>query len=131
MPSPAILRLDVGIHNNNPQVPSRTVSNANVATDPAHLGSGVGSGLTGVEASKQLAAWTAVDRHLKPEHRVSRRSLPDLPNSKGGYGLLRSHRLWALAPVSIYITGGSYPGIHEHFRLYCAVCRATHNSAGS
>lgn len=28
------------------------------------------STLTGVEASKQLAAWTAVDRHIKPEHRV-------------------------------------------------------------
>ena len=75
MPSPALLRLDLGIHKNNSDIPTGTVSNANVAADPAHQDSSVGSGLTGVEASKQLAAWTAVDRHLKPEHRVSRRSL--------------------------------------------------------
>jgi len=70
MPSPALLRLDLGIHKSNPDIPTGTISNANVAADPAHQDSGVGSGLTGVEASKQLAAWTAVDRHLKPEHRV-------------------------------------------------------------
>jgi len=67
MPSPALLRLDHEIHKPSPELPSRRISNTNIVTDPAHVPS---STLTGVEASKQLAAWSAVDRHIKPEDKV-------------------------------------------------------------
>lgn len=62
MPSPAISRLDQGI-SAPPTAASRTISNSAVEAAP-------GPKLTGVEASKQLAAWTAVDQHIKPEHKV-------------------------------------------------------------
>lgn len=64
MPSPAILRLDQGISTPSTLATSRTVSSS--AVEPlaaAHK-------LSGIEASKQLAAWTAVDRHVGPEHKV-------------------------------------------------------------
>lgn len=62
MPSPAISRLDQGI-SAPPTAPNRTISSSAVEAAP-------GPKLTGVEASKQLAAWTAVDQHIKPEHKV-------------------------------------------------------------
>jgi hypothetical protein len=65
------LRLNMGIYTNTSEISRHTVSNTKLVPDPAHLGSGEVSGLSGIEASKQLAAWTAVDRHIKPEHRVS------------------------------------------------------------
>lgn len=66
MPSPALLRLDQGISAPAISAPDRTISIS--AVEPSTQSSA--PQLTGVEASKQLAAWTAVDRHVKPEHKV-------------------------------------------------------------
>ncbi|KAF9515356.1 hypothetical protein BS47DRAFT_1361073 [Hydnum rufescens UP504] len=60
----------MGIYTNTSEISRHTVLNAKLVPDSAHLGSGEVSGLSGIEASKQLAAWTAVDRHIKSEHRV-------------------------------------------------------------
>jgi len=52
-----------------PASPDHAVSSS--AVQPQVLGADAAvPKLTGVEASKQLAAWTAVDRHIGPEHRV-------------------------------------------------------------
>lgn len=65
MPSPALLRLDQGI-SAPVSAPDRTISSSAVEASTQSSA----PQLTGVEASKQLAAWTAVDRHIKPEHKV-------------------------------------------------------------
>lgn len=68
MPSPALLRLDKSMPA-APASPNRAISSSAVQPDPMNTESAAPK-LTGVEASKQLAAWTAVDRHVRPEHRV-------------------------------------------------------------
>jgi len=52
-----------------PASPHRAISSSAVQPRVLEAGAAVPK-LTGVEASKQLAAWTAVDRHIGPEHRV-------------------------------------------------------------
>ena len=68
MPSPALLRLDKSMPI-TPAPPNRAISSSAVQPDSLKAEAVVPK-LTGVEASKQLAAWTAVDRHVGPEHRV-------------------------------------------------------------
>lgn len=75
MPSPAITRLEAGI--TSPEIAQlRRVSHS--AVDPSSSVPVSKSQelkfpkLTGIEASKQLAAYTAVDRHISPNHRVRR-----------------------------------------------------------
>jgi hypothetical protein len=52
-----------------PASPHRAISGSTVQPQVLEAGAVVPK-LTSVEASKQLAAWTAVDRHVGPEHRV-------------------------------------------------------------
>ena len=68
IPSPALLGLDKSMPV-APVSPNRAVSSSAVQPQVMEAGAAVPK-LTGVEASKQLAAWTAVDRHIGPEHRV-------------------------------------------------------------
>lgn len=78
MPSPALLRLDTG-PNSNP--PSRRGSLANLAgleltskSQSSYVKEALKRAalqLETLESSKRLAAYTAVDKHVLPEHRVS------------------------------------------------------------
>jgi hypothetical protein len=55
--------------------------------------------LSVIEKSKQLAAWTAVDQHIKPEHRVSEEGY--LLHRRGDIDWISRERLLVLVLVSL------------------------------
>ncbi|KAG8944988.1 ribose-5-phosphate isomerase rki1 [Tulasnella sp. 419] len=65
MPSPALLRLD-----NLPSPGPQESLLRSVAAKPASQPQAAPAAVGDIEASKRLAAFTAVDRHILPEHKV-------------------------------------------------------------
>lgn len=76
MPSPAATQLDLAPSGAGSRADSPSKVALELAPAKEEAKEIAKKVLTGIEASKQLAAFTAVDRHIKPEHRV--RPLTDI-----------------------------------------------------